>query len=296
MEIRHIQYFVALYEERSITRAAQRLHVVQPAVSMQIRNLEAEFGVQLFDRTFRGVTPTETADLLYPACLKILAGVADARTLLQALSGEIAGTVRVGVPPSLAAGVFGAVLSDFTREYPKVHIRCHEGYSANLMNWLSQGLLDFAVVNMPEAEKGLRMQELASERFVAVGRKNGALRRRSQIRGVDIVKCRLVLPSPRNLIRICLEREFEKAGLKVNPALEVDSLAVVLTLLQSEDWVSILPNILFRNSALTRSFAVAGLVEPTVETALVVASPASSELSIPARKLVDALERTLKAT
>src|SRR5688572_29288658 len=105
MDLRHVRYFVALYEEQSVTKAAARLNVVQPAVSTQVRHLEAEFGVILFERTPTGVFPTAVARSLYPICLEIQQSLADAQQLLQNAKGMITGTLTMGVPPSLAQGL-----------------------------------------------------------------------------------------------------------------------------------------------------------------------------------------------
>ena len=105
MDLRQIQYFVALYEEKSITKAARRLHVVQPAVSMQIRRIEADYGVTLFERTTSGVYPNQAANTVYPMCLEVLANVEKLRRTLRHGSGKIDGTINVGVPPSIAHGI-----------------------------------------------------------------------------------------------------------------------------------------------------------------------------------------------
>src|ERR1700692_3763353 len=88
MDLRQIEYFVALYDERSITKAARRLNVVQPALSMQISRLERTFKTKLFERTSRGVGPTDIGHSYYGLCQKILRDVYDAQRYLRAARGR----------------------------------------------------------------------------------------------------------------------------------------------------------------------------------------------------------------
>ena len=120
MDLRQLRYFVALYEEHSITRAAQRLKVVQPAVSNQIRQLEASFGVALFQRTPRGVYPTSVARSLYADCVRILAQADAVEQSLRKASGTITGAITLGIAPSMAQGLLPELLVEFCASYPSV--------------------------------------------------------------------------------------------------------------------------------------------------------------------------------
>jgi DNA-binding transcriptional LysR family regulator len=147
MDLRQIQYFAALYEERNITKAARRLNVVPPALSMQISRLEKNFKTRLFERTSRGVVPTDIGRSFYGFCQKILADVHEARRYLQEASGRVTGDITVGLMPSVVTSVLPAILAEYTANYPDVTLRILEAYSGSLMDWLSSGKLDFAVVN-----------------------------------------------------------------------------------------------------------------------------------------------------
>src|SRR5437899_9370837 len=142
MDVRQIKYIIALYEEQSITNASRRLNVVQPAVSMQLRKIEKDYGLQLFDRTPEGLSPTPIARSLYPACLKVLEDLRAAEQIFEASRASISGTLNIGVPPSLADSLLGELLIICNQRYPEIAIRCHEGYSSNLIDWLADGTVD----------------------------------------------------------------------------------------------------------------------------------------------------------
>src|SRR6478752_722344 len=118
MDLRQIEYFVALYDERSITKAAARLNVVQPALSMQISRLEKTFKTKLFERTSRGVVPTDVGRTFYGLCQRILSDVYEAQRYLRDASGKISGDLAVGLMPSVANSVLPDVLAQYKAAYP----------------------------------------------------------------------------------------------------------------------------------------------------------------------------------
>jgi DNA-binding transcriptional LysR family regulator len=127
MDLRHLRYFLAVAEEGHFGRAADRLHIVQPALSMQIRALETELGTALFERTSRRVTLTEAGTLFRVEAERTLQQAARAKEVAQrAARGEV-GTVRVGfVPDPAYAGKVAADVSAFKRAYPKVDLALTE--------------------------------------------------------------------------------------------------------------------------------------------------------------------------
>lgn len=127
MELRHLRYFVALVEERHFGRAAERLHIVQPALSMQIRDLEAEIGTALLTRTSRRVDVTEAGQIFYEEALRVLAQAEHALTVGQRLARGAIGTLRVGYSENAAfAGVVPRALKRFRAEYPEASLQLLE--------------------------------------------------------------------------------------------------------------------------------------------------------------------------
>lgn len=127
MELRHLRYFVALAEERHFGRAAERLHIVQPALSMQIRDLETELGTALLIRTSRRVEVTEAGAIFYEEALRVLAQAERAVTVGQRIGrGEI-GLIRVGYSENAAlAGIVTQALREFRRQYPDAQMELSE--------------------------------------------------------------------------------------------------------------------------------------------------------------------------
>ena len=127
MDLKQIQYFVALYEEQSVTRAAQRLNIVQPALSMQIAKLERDVGRQLFRRSARGMTPTPAGDEMHATFAPIISAFTTARAKVVRSGGELSGHVQVGVVASLGHSILPNTLMRFMAEHPRVTLSFMEG-------------------------------------------------------------------------------------------------------------------------------------------------------------------------
>jgi DNA-binding transcriptional LysR family regulator len=143
MELRQLEYLVAVVEEASFTRAAARLHVAQPGVSAQIRRLEREFGEELLDRTGRVVRPTAAGATVLPHARAALDAVKDARLAVDELTGLIRGRVAMGV---LTALDLAGLLATFHHDHPGVEISLSEDNSDRLLTALRRGRLDLAVI------------------------------------------------------------------------------------------------------------------------------------------------------
>ncbi|WP_238297384.1 LysR family transcriptional regulator, partial [Methylobacterium soli] len=118
MDLRQISYFVALFEEGSVTRAAQRVNVVQPALSMQIAKLERELGQRLFDRQPKAMVPTAAGRTLHRLVQPIQRDVAEAHATMARLSQTVSGRVTAGILSSLSMSIVPSVLVRFAAAYP----------------------------------------------------------------------------------------------------------------------------------------------------------------------------------
>jgi DNA-binding transcriptional LysR family regulator len=142
MELRQLRYFVAVAEERSFTRAAERLWIAQPGLSTQIRRLEGELGIRLFDRHTRGVDLTEAGELFLDRARGTLAAAEAARSTGRDLEAGLVGSIRVGV--ATCAGWRGTpeLLASFARDWPDVEVTVSESYGGALIRDLRDGRLD----------------------------------------------------------------------------------------------------------------------------------------------------------
>jgi DNA-binding transcriptional LysR family regulator len=168
MELRHLRYFVAIAEERSFTRAAERLWVAQPGLSTQIRRLERELGVQVFDRQARGVALTDAGALLLERARLTLAAAELAGATGRDLETGLAGSVKLGVATCAQWSRTSDVLERFTRDRSGVELTVLEGYGGTLWRDLRSGRLDALLAPACFSSPDLRRIDLGEEAWVAL--------------------------------------------------------------------------------------------------------------------------------
>jgi DNA-binding transcriptional LysR family regulator len=166
MELRHLRYFVALADELHFGRAAQRLHIVQPALSKQIAALERELGVLLFDRTNRTVSITPAGRVFHAEVRTILHRIEKASDAArQTARGELGG-LEIGFIEPAMWSILPATLVEHRRRFPQVRFRMWQGSSAEQLQRLLDGSLDVAFVRMPLHESSLVFEPVTREQFL----------------------------------------------------------------------------------------------------------------------------------
>jgi DNA-binding transcriptional LysR family regulator len=170
LELRQLAYFVAVADDESFTRAAQRLHVAQPGVSQQIRRLEAELGTQLFDRAGRRPRLTAAGNALLPHARDALAAREAGRASVVALDGVVTGRVRVGSIPGIPSVDLPRLLSAFLTANPHVEVTLREDQPLALLEHLRRGDYDAVIVGLSSSHPpdGLSLEELSVESLVLV--------------------------------------------------------------------------------------------------------------------------------
>ena len=155
MELRHLRYFVAVAEELNFRRAAARLRVAQPALSSQIKNLEEELGVRLFERTTRSVLLTQTGQVFLGEARGILGAATHAEQLVRRAEHGLVGTLRVGVITPATGPLLAKVLRQFHQKYPGVQLSLSALTSAEQLRRLRAGELDAGLLRPPVASPEL---------------------------------------------------------------------------------------------------------------------------------------------
>ncbi|WP_448949966.1 LysR substrate-binding domain-containing protein [Labrys neptuniae] len=149
MELRHLRYFIALAEELSFTAAAQRLHISQPPLSQQIRDLEHELGAVLFLRTSRKVMLTEAGTAFLAHARSIIASAELAAAQVKAIGQGMTGALNVAATGSMLLGPLAALMAEYQRRFPGVVIGLHEMAPEAQLNALSTRAVDISFLRMP---------------------------------------------------------------------------------------------------------------------------------------------------
>ena len=165
MELRHLRYFVAVAEEENVTRAAERLHVSQPPLSRQIRDLEDELSVTLFERTARTVRLTTAGKLFWEEAKAVLQRVEEAVQLVKASAGGIRGKLSIGFAPSLSVEILPEALRLFQPAFPGVKVTLHDMSSEEMLSGVEKGTLQLALMAIPEPKRLKGLGGLLSEKL-----------------------------------------------------------------------------------------------------------------------------------
>ena len=162
MELRHLRYFVAVAEEQNVTRAALRLHVSQPPLSRQIRNLEDELGVALFDHEARAVRLTDAGQAFLTEVRRVLQQAEEAVQAARDVAGGRRGEIQIGYAPSLTVELLPRALKHFRKSSPGVRVQLHDLSTQDMLRGLRDGTLHAALLVQvpPKLLAGLAFEEL----------------------------------------------------------------------------------------------------------------------------------------
>lgn len=226
MELRQLRYFVSVVDAGSITRACDTLHVVQSAVSHQLRLLEEEIGCALLIRSATGVSPTPAGTSLYRDARGILKQVADAKLSASFEDMRVAGAVAIGIASSTARLCAMPILAAVRSAYPEVMLSIHEGLSSTLTASLVAGKLDLAVGYASEATEKVNSTFIAREPFYFATADAGAKREyagRSELDLSELARWPLLLPSPPNGTRSALDRACARENIRYDTVAEINT-------------------------------------------------------------------------
>ncbi|GAB7543797.1 LysR substrate-binding domain-containing protein [Cupriavidus sp. 8B] len=241
MELRQLKYFVCIVEAGSVSRAAQILHVAQPALSAQINRLEEELGARLLVRSVRGVVPTEAGAAVLVQAQRILKEVEATRIIALQADREPSGPVAVGLPWTVRSVLGLTLLETIKRTMPAVQLAIVEGPSSVLAGMLAHGKLDVAVVFDNAPDDSLSLKPLVVEPLLLVGQR-GALQGWSVATIERIAQLPLLLLSKPNGIREEVERQLASRGLAPNVVAEINSPALLMDAVQAGLGFSVLPS------------------------------------------------------
>ncbi|MBQ5941538.1 MULTISPECIES: LysR family transcriptional regulator [unclassified Massilia] len=244
LKTRQLLLLIALDDYRNIHRAAEELHMTQPAASKQIKDLEEMLDVRLFERLPRGMEPTIYGETMIRHARMALTSLALAHDDIVALKAGLAGQVEVGVIMSPAMALLPRAIARIKEQAPLLRIGVQVESSNVLLDKLQRGTLDFMIGRILEKEDstGLIYEELTEEPACAVVRPGHPLLENRQLELKDIADRPWILPPPGSILRHRFDMMFRRAGL-APPVNVVDTTALLLitALLQQTDSLHVMP-------------------------------------------------------
>ncbi|MBN9000980.1 MAG: LysR family transcriptional regulator, partial [Rhizobiales bacterium] len=268
MDVRQMQYFLCLAQEGNVTRAARRLNIVQPALSMQVAKLEQSLGRKLFHRTAQGVSLTPAGETLLQIVDPILKDIDRAKEAMTQLDGKVSGRVSIGMITSAAQSTLPLSSATIAARYPDIHLLVCEGYTETMLEWVTAGQLDLAIVNMPSRRTPLAARHVLDEEMMLAHRTAIDLGLPKMVPCARLADLDLVIPSRRHGLRRILDEVAAEAGITLNPRLEIDTLSAVCEVVATTDLVTILPGIALQAMLAAGRIKARRLRAPTVVRSL----------------------------
>jgi DNA-binding transcriptional LysR family regulator len=296
VELRQLATFVAVAEEGSFTRAADRLHVVQSAVSAGVRNLEQELGATLFDRSTRSVKLTDSGRALLPEARATLAAAQAARDAVDEARGGVRGTVVLGTMQAqgMRAIDLAGVLATFRAEHPGVDLTIrHSGGSSEMAREVREGRLDLAFVALPgDDHPGLELIQLAREPVMLAVSPTHRLAKSAEVELAALRDEPFVdLPEGWGL-RMSVDRSFAAAGVVRTITYEVNDSATMVEFIRNGLAVGLMPPSLVE----TGDIAFVRIRDHAPEFQTAIAIPANRRLSAATRAMLETITRSARAT
>ena len=211
MDFRRLRYFAGVVEARSMSKAAERLRVAQPALSKSLRALEEEFGANLLRRSPQGVAPTEAGQTLYEHCQILFRQADRARIDVLRAVDRPSGFASVGMPHSLMSVLALPLLAAATEALPDIRVELKQDQSHVLAAAVRLQRLDFAVIARPRSASGLNFKPLVTEEIFLIEPREGQRRRLAPIGFVEASARQFILPTIGNGLRAHVESRFARA-------------------------------------------------------------------------------------
>lgn len=240
-DLRRLGNFLAVIEAGSISAAALRLEVPQPALSRELRLLEQSLGCQLLIRHRRGVVATASGEALRGQAADLLRRAATLEQSVRAAAGRVEGELALGIIPTVAHGLAGWFLERFRSIHPAVRVRVEESLSGNLIEMLGRGAIDLAITYMPARLRGMDSRPLLEETMHLVGAPASPLAGSRPIPLRAALAQRMALPGPDHALRILVEGAGRALEARLDAVIEVNSLALQLDLVRRGVAHTVLP-------------------------------------------------------
>lgn len=288
MDIKQLRALLTIAETGSVTKAAALLHIVQPAVSRQLRLLEEDVGTPLFSRGRYGMDLTESGEIFVEYARRALAELDRARSEIQP-SGGLSGTVTIGLLPSTCDLLASDLVSTVAREHPAIHLRISMGYTGHLQNWLELGEVDAALLYDPKPSPALQIRPLLEEKLWIVGRPEAGFRVDSPVALEEVAGQPMILPNAPHGIRSLVEQACASAGIDLSVVAETNAMSVQKGLVLGAHGITILPGIAIVDDVARGLLSAAPLVNANLQRKIVLALPNTRRIPAAVRSVVDLL-------
>lgn len=291
--ISHIRSFLAVARLGSFARASVELHVSQPALTVQVQQLEHAVGVRLLDRNRRRVALTQAGQELLVPLDRILLELENVISAGHDLATLKRGVVAIAAVPSVAATLLPPALGEFAKSYPGVRIRFRDDVAGNFMDLVSTGEVDLGIGGEIRQDQSVSVQHLFTERICVFTPKNHPLSRHRSVTLRQVTQYPAIVPERNTTVRLIIERALEEERISMKIAHETRHTSTAMGMVNSGLGIAILP-LPSREIYPARRVCCVAIREPVLERRIVIATKVGRLLSPAVEKLIDTLHVTAR--
>ncbi|WP_323160259.1 transcriptional regulator CynR [Pseudomonas fluorescens] len=242
MLLRHLRYLLAVADHGGFTRAAEALHVSQPTLSQQIRQLEESLGVDLFDRTSRSVKPTDAGQAYIECARRVLVELEAGKRALHDVKDLSRGSLRLAMTPTFMAYLVGPLVRDYVARYPGIHLEIFELSMDDIEAGLADDSLDIAIAFTPVRNPDIECIPAFVETLgVMVGRGHPLYDSAAVLTPDDIAQLDFALLAPDFITRLSIDEYFRQHGIAPTVQIEVNSVSTLLEVIRHAPIATMLP-------------------------------------------------------
>ncbi|WP_308546271.1 LysR family transcriptional regulator [uncultured Selenomonas sp.] len=240
MELRQLEYFQMASRLRNITRAAERLRVSQPNITVAIKKLEAELGIQLFDRSQKQLALTPEGAVFLNRIELALRNIQDAVLEVNDYKQLQKGTIKIGIPPMMGAYLFPKIFSSFQKKYSHLDIYLHEEGSMSIREQLERDELDFGIIIISGASHNLQLLPMTTSQIVACVPENSPLAAKDRLTKEDIAAANVIMLKEGSFLRQTILGKLKEQSITPNIVLESNQVVTIKGLVASGVGISFL--------------------------------------------------------
>ncbi len=243
MELRHLRYFAALAGQLSFTRAAEKVHITQSTLSHQIKQLEDEIGLRLFDRIGKRIVMTEAGEMLLGSVTKALREIDDGLHAVKGVAAPISGTIRVGATHTFSINIIPSCIAAFHEQQPAIGVELTELAAGAIEDALVAEQIELGIAYYPKNHAELFFEPLYIEDMMLAVSKKHAFASRKRVRLSELHRQELVLSLKESATRQMLDYRFQSVGAEPIVVAEMNSVSGMLSLVRKTKIAAIVSNL-----------------------------------------------------
>lgn len=297
MEIRQLEYFLAIAESGSMSKASTVLGIAQPSLSRQIRLLEQDLRVQLFYRHGRGIRLTEEGAQFRAAVAPIIRDLLQIHSDLSVSASQLGGSVTFGVPPSFSAAIGAPLVRLFLEKHPDVKLHIVDGFSGHVNEWLTSGRIDMAIINSARRAPSIRMDPLMDVDlfFMAHADLVPDLEEGDTISFRSLARLPLILPGRHHGLRRAVDAAAQNLGIEPTILVEIDALEALKELVRARVGSTILPHGVIKDELQRPDIVVRRVTEPDIRMQFMLAFSLHRPMTAAMRELAKTVRHQVRS-